>query len=156
MAWVIALNVAGWPLIHFGMAWIFTRLPERHFAKERRWLRPRRAEAFIYQRLIGVRRWKRFLPDAAPWLRGVPKISLTSSESGYLRRFVAETRRGEAAHWAMLFAGAVFFLWNPPWADAIMICYATAANLPCIITQRYNRLRLTRVLRADSRRIRAA
>ncbi|MCF7734052.1 MAG: hypothetical protein K9N23_20380 [Akkermansiaceae bacterium] len=36
--------------------------------------------------------------------------------------------------------------WNSWWADAVMAAYAIAANLPCILAQRYNRLRLRRLL----------
>ena len=40
----------------------------------------------------------------------------------------------------------LFFLWNPWWADLIMLTYALMANLPCIFAQRYNRLRFQRLL----------
>jgi glycosyl-4,4'-diaponeurosporenoate acyltransferase len=40
----------------------------------------------------------------------------------------------------------VFFLWNPWWGDAVIIVYAIGANLPCILAQRYNRLRLRHLL----------
>jgi len=40
----------------------------------------------------------------------------------------------------------IFFLWNPWWADLIIVIYAVAANVPCILAQRYNRLRFHRLL----------
>ena len=30
-AWVIVLNVLGWPLIHLGVAWAVTQVPSRLF-----------------------------------------------------------------------------------------------------------------------------
>ena len=33
------------------------------------------------------------------------------------------------------------------WACLVMTAYAVAANLPCILAQRYNRIALDRVLR---------
>jgi glycosyl-4,4'-diaponeurosporenoate acyltransferase len=152
---VIALNVAGWPVIHLSLAWIFTRLPTRWFAGEFPLLRPRRGEAAFYERALGVKHWKKLLPDGAPWLSGVSKRSLRGSDRGRLESFIAETRRGEAAHWAMIATGAVFLLWNPPWADWVMAGYAAAANLPCIITQRFNRFRLRELLRDDHSRFAA-
>jgi glycosyl-4,4'-diaponeurosporenoate acyltransferase len=57
-----------------------------------------------------------------------------------------ETCRGEAVHWIVLFCSGLFFLWNPQWLAWCMVVYAILANLPCIIVQRYNRLRMARVL----------
>lgn len=144
--WVIALNLIGWPVIHLGVAWAFTRLPERLFKSEWPLMRPRAWEKDFYTRFARIRAWKQLLPDGAPWLKGFAKRTLRSKETQYLQTFVQETRRGEAAHWLMMFAGSLFFLWNPPWADVVMAGYAVAASLPCILTQRYNRVRLVRVL----------
>jgi glycosyl-4,4'-diaponeurosporenoate acyltransferase len=40
----------------------------------------------------------------------------------------------------------VTFLWNWLWVDPVMVLYAIAANGPCLVTQRYNRARLQRIL----------
>ena len=45
----------------------------------------------------------------------------------------------------------LFFLWNTPWLAGVMVLYGVAANLPCLITQRYNRARLLRILDRASR-----
>lgn len=144
--WVIALNVVGWPVIQLGVAFIFTRLPARLFSASPAWAQPGRLEARVESALLGVRLWKHLLPDAAPWMRGIAKRKLASLDPVYLHSFATETRRGEAAHWVMLLAAPIFFLWNPAWADWVMVGYAVAANLPCIIVQRYNRYRLCRLL----------
>jgi len=134
-------------VIHLGVAWVFTRLPGRWFDRGGpSWLGPGVREVDAYKRVAGVRVWKRLLPDGAPWMKGFAKRKLMSTEPEYLRQFVAETRRGEAAHWVMMGAVVVFFLWNPLWADGVMAGYAVAANVPCIVTQRYNRFRLGRLL----------
>jgi glycosyl-4,4'-diaponeurosporenoate acyltransferase len=147
-AWIIALNVAGWPVIHLTVAWLFTRLPATLFmGNGPSRFNPSATEAQFYSRIGGVRNWKNLLPDGAPWLRGFAKRRLQSTEPAYLQAFIAETCRGELAHWIMMLAGGVFFLWNPLWADAVMAGYAVAANVPCIVTQRYNRFRLDKLLR---------
>lgn len=46
----------------------------------------------------------------------------------------------------------LFFIWNPLWAGFIMIAYAILANLPFILTQRYNRPRLQRLLQLKQQR----
>ncbi len=143
VGWIVALNCAGWPLIQLGLAWLFTRMPERWFARQPRALP---IEPWIYRHVFQVRRWKDRLPDAAGWFGGgFAKRSLTSRDPDYLRRFISETWRGELCHWSALAFVPLFFLWNPPWADAVILAYALAANLPCILAQRYNRIRLRAV-----------
>jgi glycosyl-4,4'-diaponeurosporenoate acyltransferase len=46
----------------------------------------------------------------------------------------------------------MFGLWNPPWAVAVMFIYATVANVPCLLVQRYNRARLLDALARLKRR----
>ena len=76
----------------------------------------------------------------------LPRASWQDADPDYLRRFIRETWRGELCHWGALGCAPVFFLWNPWWADVIMVSYGLLANLPCILAQRYNRLRLRRLL----------
>jgi len=145
VGWVIVLNVAGWPLIQFSLAWIFTRIPAAWFRVREgyRWERDGR----IYERVLAIRRWKDRLPEAGSWFGlGFAKNRLESSDEAYLRRFEVETLRGEICHWVALAWAPVFFLWNPWWADVVMVVYALVANVPCILTQRYNRARFRRVL----------
>lgn len=143
VSWIVALNCAGWPAIQMGLAWFFTRMPEE-------WFHPPgelACEDWLYRRVFRVRHWKDRLPDAAGWFTGgFAKRSLANAEARYLQRFIRETWRGELCHWCAFAFAPVFFLWNPWWADLVIIVYATAANLPCILTQRHNRLRMRRLL----------
>jgi glycosyl-4,4'-diaponeurosporenoate acyltransferase len=145
LGWIIGLNLAGWPVIQFGLAWAFTRLPVR-------WFNPGRGHGWelggrFYERVLGIKRWKDWLPDAARWFGGgFAKRDLAANDPDYLRRFIRETWRGELCLWFALGYAPVFFLWNPWWADLVMVGYALLANLPCILVQRYNRLRLGRLL----------
>ena len=145
IAWVITLNIAGWPVIQLGLAWAFTRMPVT-------WFNPDVTHAWeqggrCYERILGIKHWKDWLPDAARWFGGgFAKGRLADTHPDYLRRFVRETRRGELCHWYALACASVFFLWNPWWADLIMVGCGLLANLPCILAQRYNRMRLQRLL----------
>jgi hypothetical protein len=145
--WIALLNALGVPLAHFGLSWGFTRMPARWFrptaALFRRW--PGESAAG-YERVWRIKRWKHLLPDAAQWFGGFPKQHLESHDPDYLREFVVETCRGEAAHWAQAGAISAFVLWTPwPWA-LILPLYAGMSNLPCILLQRQNRRRIERVL----------
>jgi len=148
-------NLLGWPLIHLAVASIALRLPADLFAHDSWITAPRRweREGRLYRDWLVIRRWKSLLPDGAPWLGGFAKRRINARDASYLEQFLLETRRAELAHWCMLLCLPLFFLWNPPWACLVMTVYALAANLPCILAQRYNRIALYRVVRT---RLRAA
>lgn len=143
--WIVMLNVVGWLAIQMGFAWVFTKLPVA-------WFNPTSAFAWehdgrFYERVFRIKAWKDRLPDAARWFGGgFAKGTLAGTQQDYLKRFVRETWRGELCHWAAMACAPVFFLWNPWWGDVIIVAYALAANLPCILAQRYNRARFQRLL----------
>ncbi len=154
IALVWAANLLGWPILHITIGGIAVRVPPRCLASET-WLtapRPWEQDGRVYRDRFAIRKWKHLLPDAAPWLGHSIKKTLPGSSPADLARFLIETRRAEIAHWFMLGCLPVFFLWNPPWARWVMAAYALAANLPCILAQRYNRLVLSRIGRARCRR----
>lgn len=147
--WLVVVNVAAWPIIHMAAAWLGTQLPLDLFRHEQWCYRERSWElgGRLYEIVFAVRRWKRLLPDgAALFKKGFRKKRLNRRDPEYIDRFVKETCRGEAVHWAVLACSLLFFLWNPWWAGLIMVAYALAVNLPCIVTQRYNRIRLMRLI----------
>ncbi len=146
----ILIDSAAWLVLHLGLAWAVTQLPASAFSprgwlfRERGWERG----GALYERLFRVHRWKRLLPDgAALFRRGFRKKRLLSRDPAYLARFRVETCRGELAHWLVLASAPLFFLWNPPRVGLLMIGYAVLASLPFIVAQRYNRCRLSRLLR---------
>lgn len=147
--WTVVLNLAAWLAIHLGVAWAGTRAQKRLFDPAHPLYRIRSWErkGHFYERTLGLRSWKDRLPDLGGRFRGgFFKRSLETSSPEYLERFILETCRGEAVHWAVFSLAIPFFLWNPWWAGLIMVFYAAAVNLPCILVQRYNRYRLTLLL----------
>ena len=141
-------NILGWPVVHLAIGSFAVRLPSALFERDCWLTAPRNWEAKgrFYRDWLGVRRWKSLLPDGAPWLGGVAKKRLSARDAEYLEHFIVETRRAEIAHWCMFGCLPGFFVWNPPWACWVMTAYAIAANLPCILAQRYNRIALHRVV----------
>ena len=96
---------------------------------------------------LGIRMWKRWIPDAGGALpSGVPKASLVRHDRASLQRLVLETRRAELVHWALLPGGLLTALWLPPAGVLVNVVFALAFNLPCLLLQRYNRARLQRCL----------
>lgn len=146
-ALVWAANVLGWPVIHMTIGFVVLRIPSQAFARDTWLTAPRTWErdGNIYRDRFAIRRWKSLLPDGAPWLGGPAKKQLLNRNPARISQFLIETRRAEIAHWGMFACLPIFFLWNPPWACWVMATYALAANLPCILAQRYNRFLLRRI-----------
>jgi glycosyl-4,4'-diaponeurosporenoate acyltransferase len=145
----VALDIVAWLVIHLGAAWVGTRLPNSLYKRDRWLCRPRdwERDGDLYVRVFAVKRWKHLLPDGAQLFRGgFAKKYLRDSSSMYLRTFIGETRRAEVTHWLAMLPAPIFFIWNLWPVGIFMLVYAAAANMPCIITQRYNRARLTRVV----------
>ena len=149
MIWVVVLNIIGWPLIHVVVSKLAFRRELSSFDPQAWLFREKSFEmgGRLYERVFRIKSWKRLLPDGAALLgQGFRKKNLRSRNRDYLEEFYRETCRGEWAHWVTLAAAPIFFLWNPLWADLVMLSYAFVANLPCILVQRYNRLTLGRLL----------
>ncbi|MFC2009796.1 hypothetical protein ACFLT6_00105 [Chloroflexota bacterium] len=56
-----------------------------------------------------------------------------------------ETCRAEIMHWVMFLMAALFFILNAWWIGLLMVLYAFVVNITCIIAQRFNRIRLSRI-----------
>jgi glycosyl-4,4'-diaponeurosporenoate acyltransferase len=142
---IVGANVvafAGWSLVASTVA------RRRAFARDTWLTRPRALErdGAAYDRLW-IRRWKDRLPEA-----GGAKRVVGGRDRTTLERFVVETRRAEWVHWVILAAVPLFALWNPPLAMVLVVGVGVSFNLPCLLVQRYNRLRLQRVIRLASSR----
>jgi len=144
----ILLDIAAWLIIHMGVSYLMTHIPLTLFDtgfwlyKQKKWEK----DGKIYVRIFRLKKWKKRLPDgAALFKKGFKKKHLKGLDAIYLDNFIRETRRAELTHWIMCLFSAVFFIWNPWYVGIVMIVYAILVNLPCIIIQRYNRIRLKRV-----------
>lgn len=138
-------NTLGWPVIQLGIAAWMIRRPGDRFAHES-WItrsRPWEARGVLYRRLLAIQHWKYLLPSGAKLLGGVRQEDLLAQRR--YAELLAETRRAELAHWYMLLCTPVFFYWNPWWASLIMLAYGLVSNLPCILNQRFTRVRLRRL-----------
>lgn len=141
----MVVNIVAWLCIHLGVSGFVSVAPEAFvnaFAgiyRVRRW----ETQAKVYERL-GVKKWKDRLPEARKWFRRGKTAAHLRNPSQW-DRFEKQTNRSELSHWVQMLAAPFFFLFNPPWAGWIMVVYAILFNLPFIIVQRYNRVRMMRV-----------
>lgn len=142
--WLIVVNTCAWVIVHFGVAYFSSRIgvakfnPHNMLFKTRSW----ELNGRIYQNVFRVRRWKRLLPSGGK-IFGLFSINdFHSSAQNYIRKWIVESCRAELTHWIAILPVLFFILWNPVEAWIINIVYAFCANLPCIISQRYNRPRV--------------
>jgi len=140
--WTVIIDFVVWFTIHLGFGYLINLVPLRFFNsggsiyQVRSWVE----RGDIYQRLFRVKSWKKKLPDGASlFKRGFKKKIIKNKKLMYLEKYLEETCRAETSHWILLSIAPLFFLWNPVWAGYVNVAYALIANLPCIITQRYNR-----------------
>lgn len=95
----------------------------------------------------GIRLWKRWIPDGGNALPGgIAKASLVRRDAAALQRLLIETRRAEWVHGLLWAAGLLTALWLPPVAVLVNLAFASAFNLPCLLLQRHNRIRLQRCI----------
>jgi len=146
----ITIDIVAWFVIHMGVSYIMAHQPLPSFNpnswiyRKRSWERNGR----IYERFFRLKSWKKKLPNGAAIFKdGFEKKRLKETNKDYLDAFIKETCRAELTHWIVFLFGPLFLIWNLWWVGIVMILYATMANIPCIITQRYNRIRLQRIAR---------
>lgn len=140
-----------WLVFQVGAALIALHAPDGRLGPDAFLFRthPWENDGRIYDRLFAVRRWKGLLPDGgAAWKkRGYRKKKLTDLTQENLERFLLESARAELTHLLAIAPFWVFGFFAPPGVIWIMLMYALAVNLPCIVAQRYNRPRVRALLR---------
>jgi len=146
--WAIVINIIVWLVINLGVGMLTARMqlnsfnPQSWLYRQRIWERGGKT----YKVRLKVKKWKRLLPAVAAVVKGgFRKKHLGNADAAYVRRFILETCRAEFTHWVIFLFSLIFFLWNDWWIGLIMVAYGLATNMPCIVTQRYNRMRLERM-----------
>lgn len=151
--WLITINALAWAVIQIGVGYFAARMsderfePQNNLFKERAW----EQSGKIYEKLFRVTRWKSWLPSGGKFFGIFSVDSFRSAARDYAQKWLVESSRAEFTHWIAMLPALLFFLWNPFNAWMINIGYAICANVPCIISQRYNRPRVMKSLRRYSR-----
>jgi len=146
---IIAGNSVAWFLVTFITGTLIQRLPLRIFREDSFLFRTRgwEREGRLYRKL-GIKWWKEILPDGAGVFQdGFRKKRMNGMGQLYVKRFILETCRAELVHWVILGLVPLFFIWNPVEVAVWMIPFGLLINIPCVLTQRFNRPRLMRIMR---------
>ncbi len=101
-----------------------------------------------YEKILFIKLWKDKIPEAGEMIRINPfnKKRLRSLDKAYIQRFIVETCRAELVHLLIIAFYPFSFIFNPTLGDYIMATLCIITNLPCIIIQRYNRIRFLKLL----------
>jgi glycosyl-4,4'-diaponeurosporenoate acyltransferase len=148
--WSVAVSSVFWTLSSLLLGWIAHRWGLERVESEGPLTRLRdwEAEGRWWQRHLRVRRWKDRLPEAGGFFRGgYPKRRLRSRQSSDLDRFRRETIRAERVHWALMASSPLHLIWCRPPIGAGMLAFGVCFNAPFIVVQRFNRGRISRLLR---------
>jgi len=152
---ITIINTLFWVLLHFGVGFLFMRLPEnsrlRLCNNKRRFFIVSEREIRFYKK-IRLPEWKDKLPQ---YNKGFNKRNLPNEISKeYIELFINVTCQAETVHYAIIPLGyfSVFFsllTHNPKHWVLIFIVIATfigMGNAVFSLIQRYNRFRLERLL----------
>jgi glycosyl-4,4'-diaponeurosporenoate acyltransferase len=145
---LVLVDVAAWAVIHSATGYLVHKMPARAFEQDRGiWAERRFEQGGRTWVRLGVLRWKKWLPEAGDlFTGGFNKSKVPSRSNEGLELYARETRRAELGHWLAAGFAPTFLLWNPWYAGVPMLFYAVASNGPCVVSQRYNRIRIKRVL----------
>jgi glycosyl-4,4'-diaponeurosporenoate acyltransferase len=153
--YAIALCFLLWAVIQTLISLLCLKIPNRYFRPDRF---PFASFGFerggdIYREWLKVNRWKKYLPDGGA-LMGVEfrKKNLEHVTHANLQRFLTESCRAEMTHVLAIIPFWVFGFVAPPEVIWMMLIYAIAVNLPCIIAQRYNRPRVQSLMKKRFRK----
>ena len=138
-----------WPAFQVSAALISLRMKDSYFSYRSPLYRSRKWEknGQIYQQIFRVRSWKRYLPDGGALLKGgYAKKHLDFPSKERLEKYLLESCRAELAHELAILPFWIFGFFAPPKVILFMFLYSIAVNMPCIITQRFNRPRVARLL----------
>ncbi len=145
----LLLCFAIWPLFQVFAALVCRRLPDRllnpssFYFRSHNWEKSLR----IYERVFKIRKWKKYLPDGGAVVKGgYKKKRLTDFSEENLKRFLIESCRAELTHIFAIPPFVLFGLFVPVYVVGLMLVYSILVNIPCVVSQRYNRPRVAALL----------
>jgi glycosyl-4,4'-diaponeurosporenoate acyltransferase len=148
--WTILLCFIVWPVLQYAAAFFCLNIPDRIFGTNSFFFRSHSFEqdGRIYDKIFRVSSWKQLLPEGsiASKQRRFKKKHLKNFSEENLNKFLLESARAELTHWLAILPFWLFGFFVPAKVIWYMLIYALLVNLPCIITQRYNRPRVQRLL----------
>jgi glycosyl-4,4'-diaponeurosporenoate acyltransferase len=135
-------------IVHLGVAFIFRKVKDYDYNNFIFRIRKWEKKGLIYEKIFMIKRWKKLLPSGDELFKNLPhKNLLAKKDLDTLKLFIKETCRAEIIHLTIMLSSLLFFIFAH-WIIAVaMMGYAFLENIWCIMTQRYNRARLIKILK---------
>jgi glycosyl-4,4'-diaponeurosporenoate acyltransferase len=147
----ILTNSVFWIIVHLFSSYIIFFIPKKFFSLNNKLFKniSKNYSLAFYEKLLGIKKWKAVLPEAGNFYKIEPfsKKKIISKKEEYLKRYHFETMRGEMAHIIPFLLYPISWIWNPFIADIIMFLFCFLFNFPFILILRYNRLRISMILK---------
>ncbi|WP_059282783.1 hypothetical protein [Bacillus coahuilensis] len=152
---MILLFILYWIIVQIGIAWWSSKW-NISFLNHFDWLIASSPfelhHKHLYEKYLSIHKWKSRIPDAGClFIKGTKKKSLVSTKKDKLNQLKIEIDRAELSHWFQILPCLPFFFFTDFTIALIMCFYAFGANIPFILVQRYNRLKLLRILDSKTR-----
>ncbi|WP_229716397.1 glycosyl-4,4'-diaponeurosporenoate acyltransferase [Staphylococcus pragensis] len=131
-----------------------TKVSQTFFIKYSQFFKPFSWEkdGKMWNTLFKINKWKRYIPEGSQLNQNIyNKKQLTSFKLNDLHTMIIEMRRAELVHWLSMIP-VLAFLKAPAYIKIINVIYVLLANLPIIVTQRYNCPRLEKVYQLKLKR----
>ncbi len=143
-----------WLIVQLNIANLGTRIPDKYFRQKHIIFKSFNFEKHgkFWKKWFYVRKWKHKILDGHKLNRNIyDQRHLMTINIDEIEKMIIETKRAELIHWISILP-VIIFNKGPRVVKYINIFYAMIANVPIIIVQRYNRPRLTQLLRILKRR----
>ncbi len=126
----------------------FAIIPRKVFYLLSFWFKERSFEkgGIFYSKYFKINIWKDKLPQFSELTRfGFKKASLNNISDEYLEIFKSETMRAELTHFILIILSPLYVFIKPDILHILTLTGCILGNLPFIMIQRYNRIRINKL-----------
>lgn len=108
---------------------------------------PFEANGTFYEKYLKIHLWKDLIPQFSKMFHfGYRKDKIPVRDIPHYEMFMIETIRAEITHILLiLFSPLYYICFSKGWA-LFAVMASIIANLPCIVIQRYNRIRISKII----------
>lgn len=126
----------------------FAVIPKKVFYRLSPLFKERRYEkgGIFYNKYFKINQWKDKLPQFSELTRfGFKKASLNNISDEYLEIFKTETMRAELTHFVLIILSPLYVFVKPDILHILTLTGCILGNIPFIMIQRYNRIRIIKL-----------
>ncbi len=130
------------------VGFLFALIPQRVFnIKIWRKNLPFEENGTFYEKYLKIHLWKDLIPQFSKMFHfGYKKDKIPVRDLPHYEMFVIETIRAEITHMLLIVFSPLYYNQFPSGWATFAVTASVIANLPCIAIQRYNRIRISKII----------